>query len=233
MTASITRGTLMAMLLLALALPASAEVYEITVENLIPGGPATGQPMTPPVGIVHGPGYDVFNLGAPVSPGLEIVAEDGDPTTLIGEANANPDVIDVNTGGGPFFDMTSFFVEGSPGDLFSLVTMLARTNDLFTGVQDVALPADQIPLVIEPTTVWDAGSEVNTGMIEHIPFYGNGFVGPDEFSVVTVATSFVVVNDPDHGALTWQFPPAARITIELLDPTATVAESFSGVKSLY
>ncbi len=40
MTASITRGVLTTLLLLALALPASTEIYKITVENLIPGGPS-------------------------------------------------------------------------------------------------------------------------------------------------------------------------------------------------
>jgi hypothetical protein len=219
--------------LLAFAVPAAAELYEITIENLIPGGPDTGQPMTPPVGVVHGPGYALFTPGMAASAGLELLAEDGVTDTLVDEADADPDVYDVETGGGPFFDMTSFMVAGDPGDLFSVVTMLARSNDLFTGLAGIALPADMTPLVIEPTEVWDAGSEENTGMIEHIPFYGNAFVGPDEFGVVAAIGAYSVINDPDHGTLVWEFPPSARITVQMMDSTPAASSSWSAVKRLY
>jgi hypothetical protein len=221
------------LLCLLVALPASADLYEVTVTDLISGGPATGQPMSPPVGIVHGAGYAVFALGAPASPGLEAVAEEGDFSTLVAEAMGDADVYDVATGPGPFFDVSTFMVEGSPGDLLSVVMMLGRTNDLFTGLAALPLPADMTPAVVEPTTVWDAGTEQNTGMIEHIPFYGNANAGPDENGVVATIDTYSVVNDPDYGTLVWDFPPAARITVQRLDPTPTEDGNWSAVKRLY
>jgi hypothetical protein len=209
-----------------------ADVYKITVENMIPGGPETGQPMTPPVGVCHGPGYTLFAPGDFATDGLEILAEDGVPTDLAGEAGAHPDVHSVVIGDGPFFDSVSFQIEGDPGDLFSVVTMLARSNDLITGVHDVELPAEGT-VMFSPTNVYDAGTEENTGLVEHIPFYGNMFVGPDEENPIAMIDSYTVVNDPDQGELVYEFPPSAKVTIENLGATATVRTTWGAVKKLY
>jgi hypothetical protein len=205
--------SLLTLATLCLSLPAQAEQYFITVTDLVPGGPDTGQPFTPPLGVVHDAGYSLFAPGAMATAGLEVLAEDGDPTMLAGEAMASASVYAVEVGAaGPFFDEVTFTIDGAPGQLFSVVTMLARSNDLITGVHDIVLPAG--PAVSMMTNVYDAGTEMNTGLIEHIPFYGNAFVGPDESMPIAMINSYTVQNDPVHGQIHYSFPPAGRVTIE-------------------
>jgi hypothetical protein len=219
-------------LALGLALPAGAALYEVQIDNLIPGGPETGQALTPPVVVVHGPGYTLFAEGDYASLGLEKLAEDGETADLVAEAMADPDVYQVVVGGGPFFGTEIVQVEGMPGDLLSLATMLARSNDLFTGLSAVALPAAG-SVAVEPTGVYDAGTEENTGLIEHIPFYGNAHVGPDEDNPIAMISDYKVLNDPAAGILSFTFPPSARITITRLDPTPTEDSSWGRIRSLF
>ncbi|MEZ4647758.1 MAG: spondin domain-containing protein [Candidatus Eisenbacteria bacterium] len=217
---------------LAFAGAASAATYTITVEDLVPGGPATGQPLSPPVAAVHDGSYSLFAEGAAASPGLEIVARDGTPTTLLMEAEAASGVSYATIGSaGPFFDSVQFTVEGEAGDLFSVAMMLGRTNDLITGVHDIVLPSSDT--VVLMTNAYDAGVEVNTGMIEHIPFYGNSGVGPDEDGVITMIGSYTIFNDPDFGKLDFTFPPAARITIEPGNTTPVETTTWGAIKGLY
>ena len=206
--------------------------YEVTIEDMMKGGPATGQPLTPPVAVVHGPGYSLFAPGAAATPGLEILAEEGMTVDLVAEANSSGDVYEVAVGGGPFFETETFTIDGEPGDRFSVVTMLARSNDLITGLHDIVLPVAGV-LVFEETNVYDAGTEMNTGLVEHIPFYGNAFAGPDEGGVVTMISGYSILDDPDEGVIEYEFPPSARITIEVVGPTATQSETWGSIKTLY
>jgi hypothetical protein len=214
------------------AFQASALEYEVKIENMIPGGPEMGQPLTPPVVVVHGPGYSLFNVGVYATAGLEALAEDGVTADLVSEATASPDVYAVAVGGGPFFDMVTVQISGDAGDLLSLAAMLARSNDLFTGLHDVALPGSG-SVVIDPTNVYDAGTEENTGLVEDIPFYGNSFVGPDEMQPISMISTYSVVNDPVYKMLDYEFPPSARITITVMDPTPTEKSTWGGIKDLF
>jgi hypothetical protein len=191
---------------------ALAAPYVVTIENLVPGGLDTGQPMTPPLGVVHDAGYSLFGPGLFATPGLELLAEEGVPTLLATEAMASANVSAVEIGGGPFIGAETITIDGDPGDLFSIVTMLARSNDLITGVHDIVLPAN-LPFEIL-TDAYDAGTEMNTGLVEHIPFYGNAMVGPDENQPIAGINAYSVLNDPNHGQIDFRFPPAARVTIE-------------------
>ncbi len=211
---------------------AGAVTYEVMIENMIPGGAETGQPMTPPVVVVHNSGYSLFAEGDMATAGLEALAEDGVTDDLVAEAMASPDVYSVVVGPGPFFDPITVEVEGNPGDLLSIATMLARTNDLITGLHDLPLPAEGVVLIDE-TGVYDAGTEENTGLVEHIPFYGNTFVGPDESSPIEMISSYVVNNDPTYGVLTYEFPPSARITVTVMDPTPVEVGTWGAIKKLY
>ena len=217
---------------LVLAGAASAATYTITVEDLVPGGVATGQPLSPPVAVVHDGSYSLFAAGAAASPGLEIVARDGNPMTLVMEAEGASGVSYVTTGSaGPFFDSVQFTIDGNPGDLFSVAMMLGRTNDLITGIHDVVLPTSDT--VVMMTNAYDAGVEMNTGMIEDIPFYGNSGVGPDEDGVIAMINSYTIFNDPDFGQLDFTFPPAARITIEPGNTTPVETTTWGAIKGLY
>ena len=217
---------LVALPALALALP-----YSVTIENMVAGGPDTGQPLTPAVVIVHDAGYSLFTLGAAATAGLEALAEDGMTAGLVGEANASPNVDTVEIGGGgPFFGSVTVMFEANPGDLISIASMFARTNDVFTGLNGVALPAAGV--MVLPTNAYDAGTEVNTGLIAHIPFYGNPGVGDDENGTVSMIGMYQVVDDPVHGTLSWTFPPAAVVTIVAENPAPVEDSSWASVKSL-
>ncbi|MBD3336370.1 MAG: hypothetical protein GF355_12725 [Candidatus Eisenbacteria bacterium] len=212
-----------------LTVGAQGVTYEVLIENDIPGGADTGQPMTPPVVVVHGDGYSLFAEGAMATDGLELLAEEGMTADLVAEAEASPDVYEVQVGDGPFVDQVTVMIEGEPGQLISAVTMLARSNDLITGVHDITLP-DAKTLGSE-TNVYDAGTEQNTGLVEDIPFYGNTFVGPEEEMPIAEILSYEVVNDPDHGTLTYEFPPSATITIRPVEPTPTQTTTWGGMKA--
>jgi len=192
--------------------PAAADVYTVTVENLIPGGAEMGQPMTPPLAVVHSPAYSLVTPGSMATKGLELLAEDGVTADLAAEAKASGAVKGTAVGAkSPFFDYVEFTVEGAPGDLLSVVTMLARTNDLITGV--FSLPLPRVGARSTEVPVLDAGTEQNTGMVKDIPFYGNSMVGPDEHVPIKMIECYSVSDDPKQGTMEWCFPPAARISV--------------------
>ncbi len=192
---------------------AFAGTYLVKVENMIPGGPATGQPATPPLAVVHDAGYSLFGPGQMATAGLELLAEEGNPADLKAEADASGNVSFSTVGAaGPFFDEVEFMVTGNPGELLSVVFMLARSNDLISGIHDVPLPADSSMTMLADLTVYDAGTEENTGQIAHIPFYGNAG-GPDESMPIAAISMYSVVDDPDQGTIAYSFPPSYKITI--------------------
>ena len=228
MTSSVLRLTTAAALLFGAA-AAQADTYQIQIDNLVPGGPATGQALTPTLVVVHNMDYTLWAVGGTATKGLELQAEEGDPSVLKAEADASPDVFATAVGGGPFFDTDIIMIEGNPGERISISTMLARTNDLITGVSSMMLPDDELMVM---TNAYDAGTEENTGLVEHIPFYGNSG-GPSEKGTIELITEYSVLDDPDQGRLDWSFPPVARITITRMGSTPTEESSWSAIKALY
>ena len=71
------KGLTLLGLVMLVSATSQADVYTIQIENLVPGGPETGQPMTPSVGVVHGPGYTLWMPGGMATAGLELQAEEG------------------------------------------------------------------------------------------------------------------------------------------------------------
>ncbi|MFH1743247.1 MAG: spondin domain-containing protein [bacterium] len=186
-----------------------AAFYHIEIADLDPG-----QPITPPVAVVHGNMYRLFEIGTSATAGLEALAEDGQTDLLVGEALSNPDVRHVKVGGdGPTFSTFKFFIQAEPGDLFSVASMFAKTNDTFIGVSAVMLPGGDTPLVID-AQAHDAGTEQNTGLVADIPAFGNHEVGMEEEGTVQVINQFVLQDAPDAaGPVEFSWPPAARVTI--------------------
>jgi len=183
-------------------------MYHVEIENL-----DEVQPLTPPVAVVHSGGYSLFEVGSEATPGLELLAEEGITGDLVAEAEANADVSTVVVGGsGPTFGSFQFFIEGQPGDLFSVASMFAKTNDNFIGVSSVMLPSPGDSLTIE-SQAYDSGTEQNTGMAADIPAFGNVGVGPEEDGTVQVINSFTLQDDPELGQVESTWPPAANIII--------------------
>ena len=151
---------------------------------------------------------------------------------LAAEAMASADVMDVIVGTGPFFDMQTIEFDATAGCLFSTAWMLGRTNDLFTGLHDIVLPGPGTTLDYT-TTVWDSGTEVNSGMIEDLGFYGHPNMGTDEDEPIMAIAMYQIFNDPDYGVLTWNFPPSAHVTIVASEPTAVEPTAWGSVKTLF
>jgi len=143
--------------------------YAVTVENL-----STGQPFSPPVAATHAEDLHLFEEGQLASDALAAIAQDGDPmpmVDLLGETDGVSDVVNV---GHPLMpagkvaivedndisDSAIFTITAAPGDRFSIATMLICTNDGFTGLDSVALPAEGE--TVYEADGYDAGREEDT-----------------------------------------------------------------------
>jgi len=144
--------------------------YQVTVYNL-----TNGQPFTPLGVVVHESGYMPWQLGEAVSIGLETLAEAGDPSGFLTEADADAAVaISASSSGGPFgpgsSKMVSITVDHSASLQLSVASMLANTNDAFTGVRnwdigDLAV-GDSVSTMAH---VFDAGTETNAETMGTMP----------------------------------------------------------------
>lgn len=118
----------------------------------------------------------LFNPGTTATPGMEAMAEDGNPTVLGAEVVAGggyrtAGAFSVPVGDdapGPIFPggRYEFNVTAVHGEVLSFVTMLAQSNDIFfaTDEDGIELFPDDNPLdgiVTDQIMLWDAGTEVN------------------------------------------------------------------------
>lgn len=146
--------------------------YTLSLTNL-----SHGQPMAPIAFIMHEPNFDAFMAARPASLGLEILAEGGDPSMLISEAEDAVQFLDaVSSSGilmpGATSDPVSLIVPVLDTDnlRLSVATMLVDTNDAFAGVNasDISnLAVGQSMTLRLPT--WDAGTEINSETAATMP----------------------------------------------------------------
>lgn len=161
--------------------------------------------IAPGVWIVHPAGMmPVFTNGSTDSGhGLEMLAEDGDPSTLANYLSMMDGVLSseiynmpVGSGtAGPLFPggTFEFDIEASEGDYLSFASMLGNSNDLFLAPSDmgIALWNNSTPIQGDVTSqvfLWDAGTEVNEypGAGIHQPARLNG--GEDEGGKVMIVS---------------------------------------------
>ncbi len=143
--------------------------YEVTIENL-----TDGQPLTPPLLATHSRTADVFTVGEAASFGLKEIAENGNLAPLVDALNGSGNVFDVVTGAAPLVpagtpgsalfddDATLTITADSGAQFLSFVSMLICTNDGFTGLDALALPAHVGEAVTVYSDGYDAGTEINT-----------------------------------------------------------------------
>lgn len=185
--------------------------YEVTVTNL-----TRGQVFTPVIATTHRKGVTIFKTGEPASDELAHLAEGGDavPLAEMLEAMGNRVGAAAISEGGPFGAGESVTVQlpvSKRYNRLSLASMLAITNDGFIGLNNVP---------IEPGTylspVYDAGSEINDELIEHIPGPGGEGYNPEggEGFVHIHAGMHGIGDLPDIADLDWR-NPAAKITSRL------------------
>lgn len=153
--------------------------YQVTVYNL-----SENQPLTPPVVLLHQPGFSPWALGSQASAGLEHLAEAGHTSELITEANADAMVYATTAGSAVFLPggSTTVDISAMPSSdmTLSVASMLANTNDAFAGIAGLdlsAMAAGQSKSVM--LKVMDAGTEANTEAAGTIPGPADGGTGYD------------------------------------------------------
>jgi len=197
--------------------------YRITVENL-----TEGQILTPPVVSLHRYRADLFDAGRPASFEVQQIAENGNLAPLQEALAANRKVGESGTvEGAPLLpgDVRSIELSVRPGHRLSTVSMVVCTNDGFTGLDAVRLPARTGGSVVFEAKAYDAGTEVNTEALADLVPPCSGFTTGTDMSNPALAEGGVIgahpgiTNDGTNPALldpaVWGFEsPVARYTIE-------------------
>jgi len=136
--------------------------YQITFTNQ-----TIGQPMTPPVVAIHDPNVNLFEVGEVASDEIQAIAEVGNNEPLVeffGSFNVPGIYSDTGVAGeatfGPGESVTINLSTLVASHVFSAVNMIVCTNDGITGVDSVALPTDNDPVVFMAQP-YDAGTRVN------------------------------------------------------------------------
>ena len=159
--------------------PPAMATFDVTVSNL-----TNAQPLSPVAVVAHADGYSLFSVGATASAGLEVLAEGGDNTDLIAEADADANVLSTASGAGPIgpAGQETIRIEVLESDVAGLEistgTMLVNTNDAITilnGFDASALSAGDSVTV--RTIAYDAGTEANSEEAIHIPGPAGGGEG--------------------------------------------------------
>jgi hypothetical protein len=208
--------------------PPAMASFEITVTNL-----TNGQPLSPVAVIAHQNGYSVFSVGTAATAGLETLAEGGDNSALIAEADADAMVVTSASGAAPIGPAGSETVtidvleSEMPGLTVSAVTMLVNTNDAITGFNGSSV-SDMMAgdSASWRTIAYDTGTEANTEAAAHIPGPAGGGEGfnaaRDDIADRVAMHSGVVSQDDGFAAsdLTGQHRfdnPVAQIRIERIN----------------
>jgi len=148
--------------------------YEVTITNL-----TKGQPLTPPVIISSNRSFDLYAFGKEASEGLKGLSKDGKTALLVNELSNNQNVFSTGVGTNLILPGKSdtIEIEASKRSVLSFATMLAKTNDAFTGKKRVSLRLKKGKSITFLTKAYDAGAETNNESKDYIP--GLGSAGAD------------------------------------------------------
>ena len=155
--------------------PAPVEYsYSVTVTNL-----TYAQPLSPLGVVLHTDGK-MWMVGETASSALEKLAEGGDNSDFIADANA----LAANSGDGVVLPGSASTVVVSTTDrtatFFTAATMLVNTNDAFSGLTGVDISTMAIDDVKSwNLNVYDAGTEANSEAMGTIPGPADGGTGFD------------------------------------------------------
>lgn len=159
--------------------PPPTATFEVTVTNI-----TNAQPLSPVGVIAHADAYAVFSIGSAATAGLEALAEGGDNTSLLAEADADASVYASASGAAPIgpggVETISIEVLQSdlPGLRLSTSSMLVNTNDAITILNATDIGGMQSGDTITLRTIaYDAGTEANTELATHIPGPAGGGEG--------------------------------------------------------
>lgn len=180
-------GTVLATAMLAGAGGVAAQEgasYRVWVFNL-----ASGQPLTPPVVVLHNDKTSIVEPGQPASAELQQLAENGNNEPLVEALNADKNVFGVATGTAPILsggapgaaEFPSYAVidvdSSGKADRISVASMLICSNDGFSKLSAKKLPKKVGQQVVYVTDAYDAGTEINTEVLADMVPPCQGLVG--------------------------------------------------------
>lgn len=195
----------------------SGRMFAVTITNLTPN-----QIFSPPLLATHSDALALFSAGAPASPELAQLAENGDNVPLRDALLADSQAGDVQAASDPIMPgmSTTYLVAGtSAARRLSAAGMLVSTNDTFFALDGVALPRSAQGGTRYLVPAWDAGSEANS---EDCAFVPGPPCGAGPVHDPSPAEGFVHISAGIHGiggvpqgAYDWR-NPVALISIERL-----------------
>ena len=169
---------------IAAAQSGATATYRVTIANLAPG-----QPLTPPLVVLHRPTISIVEAGAPASEGLQQLAENGNPAVLVDSLSGNDAVGAVAVGEHPIASggipgaaaipsVATIEVTADRGaNRISVASMLICTNDGFSIVHDAKAPGKVGQTSTFFSHAYDAGTEVNTEAFADLVPPCQGLVG--------------------------------------------------------
>ena len=151
--------------------------FGLTLENL-----TDGQPITPPVVVVHDANIDVLDYTSPTElDGIDDLAEGGAQADLLATLNSTPGVVrayGLDTGGPipPGGSYTANVLHGIGGADVTVVGMFACTNDGYIRASQLLTIVGGRLSTPQPSTalVFDSGSEDNDETSATVPCLGGG-----------------------------------------------------------
>ena len=195
--------------------PAAAQPT-LTLENL-----TTGQPITPPVVVVHDPNAAPLAYESPNDlDGIDDLSEGGITGDLIATLGGKPGVLSafvLNTGG-PILPGQEYntVIDGVDGAAVSVVGMFACTNDAYIlATSMIKLDDDGKPTTLEAiASVIDSGSESNDETAATVPCLGgealSGGLGEGSRSEHAGIQGGADLDPETHG---WTAETTAKLTL--------------------
>lgn len=209
-------------------LPDDDAQFEITVTNL-----TNAQPLSPVAIMLHNTGFHSFIDGETSSTALEVLAEGGDNSAVLAEAEAAQQHIATASTDGPVppSAISPSVSLSVPADQLedlrlSVISMLVHTNDAFTGTNAAnvsGMAVGETRTMNGPT--WDSGTEANSETRATMPgpdFGGEGFNAErdDPVDLVRFHQSVVTSESTEFGLATSDLQdqhrflnPTSRITV--------------------
>lgn len=204
-------STILSLVLISAANAGDNKQYEVTITNATPH-----HVFTPVLIATHSRNVNVFEIGLPASEGLAHQAENGDPSLLVAELQGTHGVFNTFVGGFvPHGQQATYIIDANKKSRLSLTSMLATTNDGFTGLNAVKLPKKSATYYAH---VYDAGSETNNEDCAFIP--GPPCTPESGNARALNGEGFITIHNGIHGqgdlspqTLDWR-GPVAIITIK-------------------
>jgi hypothetical protein len=190
----------------------SSRVYEVTFTNI-----THGAVLTPPIFSLSQHQIDVFQVGAPASLGLEMLAEGGATDELRAELETEG-VQDVLQTSDPVLPGQSITVElkGDRWSRLNLASMVLPTNDGFVAMNGPRLSKRPGHLTFY-LLAYDAGTEASDELCDNIPgphCGGEGYNAAGGEGYVVQHAGIHGEADLSRQAYNWG-GPVAKVTVRL------------------